>query len=120
MTVMTGFVEEGRGVVAGGVKHTTAYCARQHADRLSWFGLVNHRGKRTGEYQINVNGFDFLAGKLKVPSVIWCREGEVIEKDERLVGISDVKGIALDKDYWDEYPRFQKFSSEVSNQAVGH
>jgi len=101
-------VEEGYGVWAGTKGFRTDYCARQNADRLTWFGLLNHRGPRSGEYQINENGVRFLEGTFQVPKTIWCRKGFVIEETEEKVYIQDVRKVVLDKEYWDNYGSYQK------------
>lgn len=100
-------VKEGYLVVGGDNSHRAPYCARQHADRLKWFNLVNHRGPRTGEYQINQNGVDFLQGRISVPKTIYCREGRVVEESPERVFIGDVRGIVLGKRYWDNYAAIQ-------------
>jgi hypothetical protein len=100
-------VEEGYGVKVGEEGFRTDYCARQNADRLSWFGLVNHRGPRTGEYQINLDGIAFLQGSLPVPKTIWCRKGEVVKVSEDTAYVYELKKVVLDKDYWDHYGQYQ-------------
>jgi hypothetical protein len=85
----------------------TAYRAQAHTSRLVWFGLVDHKGPRTGLYRVNKNGFEFLAGKLSVPQTIYCREGIVTDRTQEEVRIYDVKDVVLDKPYWDNYFRIQ-------------
>jgi len=97
----------------GGMKtidhRTTSYRAREHASRLFWFGLLEYAGKRTGAFRLNKAGYDFIAGRLTVPSRIWCREGEVIERDEGSVSINDVKDVTLSAAYWDGYAEWQSY-----------
>jgi hypothetical protein len=42
-----------------------------------------------------------------VPAIIYCKDGEVVESTDKKVGIRDVRGIILDKDYWDNYSQMQ-------------
>jgi hypothetical protein len=51
---------------------------------------------------------DFLRGQGAVPSVIWCKEGRVVDQDTTMVTISSVKNVVLDKAYWDAYPSIQR------------
>ena len=81
----------------------TIQCDAVHALRLKWFGLLDHMEGRTGLFKINKNGVDFLTDKYSVPARIYCREGIVVEYDEHMVFLSDVKNVILDKGYWDNY-----------------
>ena len=85
----------------------TAYRVGQHAARLKWFGLVDHKGPRTAMYRANEKGILFLAGKLLVPEAIWCRDGVVERVSDELVSVSQVHGVVLDKAYWDSYGAYQ-------------
>ena len=60
---------------------------------------------------------DFLLGEHEVPAVIWCKDGFVIERDPEMVTIGEIRGVTLDKDYWDAYPSFQKDSCYFSDQG---
>lgn len=84
------------------------YRAEAHASRLAWFGLAEHGEVRSGLYRITPFGFDFLLGRALVPLRIWCRDGVVVERDPRMVGIASVRGVILDKAYWDSYALRQK------------
>jgi hypothetical protein len=74
-----------------------------HGLRLKWFGLVDSGGFRSGKYRINASGVEFLAGRLQVPRTIWCKDGEVVSRDDETVGVDEVRGLILNKDYWDNY-----------------
>lgn len=102
------FVQEGYGVEVQGKMIRAPYRARAHASRLVWFGLAEHGPVRSGKYRITQEGIMFLAGLHKVPSIIYCKDGDVLESSEIKVGIEDVKGIVLDKEYWDNYSQRQK------------
>lgn len=78
-----------------------------HALRLTWFGLAKRRRRRTGEYQITMNGRRFLAGRHAVPARIWCREGSVIRSDAMTVRVDQIKRIILDRAYWDRYRQIE-------------
>ncbi len=78
------------------------------AMRLQWFYLVEHGPKRSGLYRITDNGILFLKGKLSVPKTIWCRDGRVVDWDDEMVLIHQVKGVHLDKTYWNSYPSIQR------------
>lgn len=97
------------------LKVRTAYRARAHASRLVWFGLLDHRGHRSGAYKVNQRGLDFLVGRLAVPRTIYCREGVVVELAQEHVRIHDVKNVCLDKQYWDDYHKLQKYP-DLENQ----
>lgn len=84
-----------------------------HGLRLKWFGLVDCRGRRTGEYCINENGRLFLAGRLAVPSRIFCRGGKVIEIAPDKVTIDQVRNVFLNKAFWDDYKLMQKKPGEM-------
>jgi hypothetical protein len=73
--------------------------------RLEWFGLVEHGPQRSGLYRATKEGIQFLRGFHQVPKIIWCRDGEVVERDTILVSVHSVKNVFLDKEYWDNYPK---------------
>lgn len=79
------------------------YRAGQHASRLKWYGLVEHRGPRTGMYRITEQGVGFLAGVVSVPEVIYCRDGEVVERSLATVTVGEIKDVELTREYWDTY-----------------
>jgi len=74
-----------------------------HASRLKWFGLVELKERRSGLYRITREGVDFLKGSLAVPTIIYCRSGEVIKTEEEEVYVNDVRKVVMDKAYWDDY-----------------
>lgn len=102
------FVQEGYGVEVHGHMQRAPYRARAHASRLVWFGLAEHGPVRSGLYRITENGMRFLAGMAHVPAVIYCKDGEVVETTEKKVTIRDVRGVVLDKEYWDNYSQIQR------------
>ena len=101
-------VQEGYGVEIQGNMLRAPYRARAHASRLVWFGLVEHGPVRSGKYRITLEGHKFLAGLHTVPAVIYCKDGEVVESSDKKVGIREVKGVVLDKEYWDNYSQLQR------------
>lgn len=111
-------VKEGEAIEAGEVKIRTAYRARAHASRLVWFGLLDHKGHRSGEYKVNRNGLEFLMGRLSVPKTIYCRDGQVIEKSPEVVFAQAVKKVVLDKPYWDNYDKIQKPAEREGQQLL--
>lgn len=90
----------------------TSYRAREHASRLEWFGLLDKGGPRSGAWRLNDSGRAFIAGELAVPPRIWCRDGEVIERDEGSVTIHDVKDVVLSAEYWDGYAEWQSYRGQ--------
>ena len=96
--------------IPDGPKVRTAYLARSHANRLCWFGLMDNRAPRTGAYRVNKSGYNFLRGNLMVPERIWCRDGAVVERSEKLVTVRQVEGVVLDKAYWDDYWQKQEYA----------
>ena len=102
------FVQEGYGVEIQGKMQRAPYRARAHASRLVWFGLAEHGAVRSGKYKITPEGVSFLAGLHTVPAVIYCKDGEVVETTDKKVGIRDVRGVVLDKEYWDNYSQIQR------------
>lgn len=97
------FVQEGYGAEVNGKMERAPYRARAHASRLVWFGLAEHGATRSGLYRITKAGIDFLGGNHAVPEVIWCKDGAVVESSSKLVMISSIKDVVLDKEYWDTY-----------------
>ena len=74
-----------------------------HALRLTWFGLLARLARRSGMYQVTPAGWKFLAGSVGVPEWIEERGGEICAKSLSTVGVREVKGVVLDRDYWDRY-----------------
>ena len=87
------------------------------AMRLGWFGLVEYGERRSGLYKITPDGINFLLGLHRVPKVIWCQDGKVIEKSPDTISIEDVKNVVLDKAYWDNYATQQK-SLKINNLTI--
>jgi hypothetical protein len=79
-----------------------------HGLRLTWFGLAKRQSIRTGLYQITERGVAFLRGALTVPAKILCKDGRVIRESEQRVRLQDVRGVILDKSYWDAYRLIQE------------
>lgn len=100
-------VEAGREIEVGGRMVKAPYCAQLHAMRLLWFGLVDHGERRSGEYRINKAGADFITGNAHVPAVIYCRDGVVVKRSEKLVTVRDARGVVLDEEYWANYHAVQ-------------
>ena len=107
-------VGEGRRLFVDG-RHVanTSYCAAVHCRRLKWFGLLESKGHRTGESKVTELGYDFLAGRASVPATIWCRDGRVWERTKGQVVVTDIKGVILDKEYWDCYATIQVTADEL-------
>lgn len=110
-------VEHGRGLVAqagnqvvtvrDGDGNRLGHIER-HVGRLVWFGLVVRVGKRrSGLYRVTEDGYKFLAGAITVPDTVYCRDGKVEEVSEERVSVSEVRGVVLDKAYWDRYAEHQ-------------
>lgn len=99
-------VQHGSGAApAGESLQRVPYRAEAHASRLAWFGLAEHGPTRSGLYRITDNGIKFLAGKHEVPAVIFCKDGKVVGSTDNKVTISNIRGVVLDKEYWDNYPK---------------
>ena len=75
-----------------------------HAGRLVWFGLAERKEQRSGLYRVTKKGVRFLKGLEKVPRRIYTSKGCVVDQDEEMVSVYDVKNVVLDKEYWDNYP----------------
>jgi len=99
-------VEHGRTLIGADTSksRSTAYRAGEHVSRARWLGLAEHRGDRTAQWRISVDGLRFLRGVLQVPAKILCTAGVVVYQSIELVTVGDVNGLDLDKDYWDGYP----------------
>lgn len=83
-------------------------CDDVHALRLTWFELLERKERRSGLYRVTPQGYRFLQGKWKVPAVIMCRDGVVVEASIEEVSVDDVSGVVLDKHYWDTYAGRQR------------
>jgi hypothetical protein len=87
----------------------TIQCDDVHALRLTWFGLLERKEMRSGLYRTTPDGFEFIRGRLMVPATIYCQDGIVKERSPEQVSIRDVRGIILDKEYWDHYAALQHY-----------
>lgn len=101
-------VEAGRAVYVDGRPERAPYRAGAYASYLVWFGLVESGEHRSALYRITEKGVAFLRGEHQVPAVLWVKGGEVIERSTEMVTLASIKGVVLDKDYWDNYWRIQK------------
>jgi hypothetical protein len=99
-------VEHGRVLIGADTLHqrSSAYRAGEHVSRARWFGLAVHRGERTAQWRISTAGLWFLRGELTVPEKILCTDGAVIYESIESVSIDAVRGVELDRSYWDSYP----------------
>lgn len=112
------FVEAGRGAIVEGQVTRAPYRAQAHCSVLTWFGLAEHGERRSGMYRVTEDGLKFLRNEHQVPKVIWSRDGRVVEVDSILVGINSVRGVVLDKEYWDNYHQVQRYPSVGSNPGL--
>ena len=78
-------------------------CDDVHALRLTWFGLLERKEMRSGLYRVTPCRYQFLQGRWKVPALIMCRDGVVVEASVEEVAVHEVKDVILDKRYWDTY-----------------
>lgn len=76
-----------------------------HALRLTWFGLCERKGRRTGLYRVTDKGWRFLAGDANVPERIVCQGGRVLQAAPTTMGIREAIGIVYDRDYWTAYAK---------------
>ena len=97
-------IQQDSSLIKDNEKDFTIQTDAVHASRLFWFGLIDKRSSREGLVKINRKGIDFLRGKFKVPSRIWVSRGELRESEPPFVDITQIKGVVLDKAYWDNYP----------------
>jgi len=67
--------------------------------KLQYFKLVNNED---GTYFITTLGVNFLKGLVKVPSVVYVRDGKIIYEGD-CIGIDDVNIAVEDKDEWKRY-----------------
>lgn len=74
-----------------------------HALRLTWFGLLERKERRSGLYRITEAGKLFLIGRHRVPDQILCKNGRVVKQSSVLVPISHIRNVVFDKAYWDGY-----------------
>ncbi len=109
------FVEAGRGAIVEGQIAKAPYRAQAHCSVLTWFGLAEHGERRSGMYRITEDGIKFLRNEHLVPRVIWSRDGKVVERDTTVVGIESIRGVVLDKEYWDNYSLVQRYPPGGSN-----
>jgi hypothetical protein len=89
----------------------TIQCDAIHASRLYWFGLLQRKSARDGEYQVSKLGLAFLAGHATVPARIYCRRGVVEMQSIQHVKVQDIKHVVLDQTFWDRYAVTDQFAS---------
>lgn len=93
--------------------------AREHVQRLHWFGLLHKiHGRRTGGYSISKEGVAFLAGDHAVPRTIQCLSGLVVERSAEVVRVADIRSIYRDPGYWDTYGQLQVVPWNAPKPAV--
>lgn len=76
-----------------------------HALRLTWFGLLERKARRTGLYRLTPLGWKFLSGEGTAPDWITAQDGTVIQISRTLVKAAEIKGLILDRPYWDRYAK---------------
>ncbi len=91
-----------------GEKTRTVNDASVKVQRLRYFKLVERANRRGGLYRLTGMGLAFLGGRLKIPTKIWCRDGEVVEVDTGLVSLSEAERIIFGAGHWDEYSELQR------------
>ena len=64
-------------LISDAEREFTIQCDAIHASRLYWFGLLERRTQRDGDYRVSDLGLAFLTGRGTVPSRIYCRQGVV-------------------------------------------
>ena len=82
------------------VTKATQYLADQHAMRLTWFRLLEHKAARSGRYRLTKAGWDFLHGISGVSTKILCRAGAVVFYSREQISIGGVRGLSLERAYW--------------------
>lgn len=80
------------------------YRVSEHAARLDWYGLAERRGRREGLFRVTGLGVKFLRDEIRVPERILCRAGKVRHVSIETVSVTEVRGVELDRAYWDRYP----------------
>jgi hypothetical protein len=98
----------GSGMVANGQRIRAPYRVQAHVSRLCWFGLAEHGARRSGLYRITDEGMDFLKNTHAVPTMIYCRDGVVVDRSKDVVYMRHVKNVVLDEPYWSNYWTIQK------------
>lgn len=88
-------------------KAMTVQCDDVHALRLTWFGLLERKARRTGLYHVTAKGLQFLQGQVAVPKHLYCKGGVVKEQSQEMVFCREVRGVILGKEYWDNYAAIQ-------------
>ena len=101
-------IQQDSSLIKDDEKEYTLQTDAVHASRLYWYGLLDKKSSREGLVKINENGLDFLSGKIKVPCKIWVCKGELKGSEDPAVSINQVRGIILDKNYWDKYSMVSK------------
>ena len=96
-------VQRDGNLIKDGERFATIQCDDVHALRLTWFALAERLERRSGLYRITRSGRAFLAGLVAVPTRIWYKDGHVVRVSQTTVKVHDIKGVYLNKDYWDHY-----------------
>jgi len=102
-------IQQDSNLIKEAEKEYTIQTDAVHATRLVWFRLLDKKDNRSGFVKINQRGIEFLKGKLKIPSRIWVSKGELKEEEITLVSVYEIKGVILDKNYWDHYPSIENW-----------
>lgn len=115
-------VPQGRSLVVNGRAHEHRDGAplghvERHVGRLRWFGLVEWEERRSGLNRVTEAGYQFLAGHGTVPTIIYCREGVVEYETEAHVDVRAIKGVVLDKGYWDSYREVTATSAALEDRT---
>ena len=95
----------------------TIQCDDVHALRLTWFGLLERQAIRTGLYRATRTGLLFLQGQATVPSIIYCRDGQVGRTSEKPIYIDAVEHVVFDKPYWNSYWEKQTYLDDSDDKG---
>lgn len=89
-----------------------------HATRLTWFGLLERKERRSGLYKVTEAGILFLKGIGRVPKRIYVRKGVVHDQDPEMLSVHDVKGVILDRVYWNSYPLNEQYRESTTAHTM--
>ncbi len=98
-------------LISDAERESTIQCDAIHASRLYWFGLLERRTQRDGDYRVSDLGLAFLTGRGTVPSRIYCRQGVVEFISKARSYAKDIKRVILDRDFWNDYAATEQFES---------